>query len=206
MKQPELCPVSGKPLPDDLAGYQCVMDGSIHEGDLLIDRDTKDRQWAICDRTGHEELASFLNDGYNVYRKIACPKAGDFDKGWKQSILEECDMRIKELEHRAEEAKTDDGNKPPLSMLPWEALNEVAMVQKYGADKYQDFHNYRKGMKVSRHISCAIRHLAKYMLGEDKDQESGCSHLAHAACRILFVLQNLAEKTAIDDRYKPKSK
>lgn len=98
-------------------------------------------------------------------------------------------------------AKTYDNGKAPLAMLPWAGLREVAAVQQYGADKYGAFHNYRKGMEVSRNLSCAMRHIADFMDGRDLDAESGRSHLGHAACRILFVLQNLADGTAIDDRY-----
>jgi hypothetical protein len=99
-------------------------------------------------------------------------------------------------------AKTDDSNKPPLAMLPWAGLREVAYVQAYGHKKYKDFFNYRKGMEVSRNISCAMRHLSEYMDGQDLDAESGRLHVAHAACRLLFLLQNLKDGTAIDDRYK----
>lgn len=99
-------------------------------------------------------------------------------------------------------ARTNDDGKPPLAMLPWGALEQVAMVQLYGAKKYGTFQNYRKGMEVSRNLSCAVRHIAAYMEGETLDPESGESHLAHAACRLLFVLQNEADGVAIDDRHR----
>lgn len=99
-------------------------------------------------------------------------------------------------------ALTYDGGKEPLAMLPWAGIDEVARVQAYGHKKYKDFNNYRKGMEVSRNLSCAIRHIRDYMNGHDADAESGCNPLGHAACRILFVLQNLHDGTAIDDRYK----
>jgi len=108
---------------------------------------------------------------------------------------------IKQMEEKLI-AKTYDDGKPPLANLPWAGIREVAMVQAYGHSKYKDFNNYRKGMEVSRNCSCAIRHIADYMDGIDLDSESGRNHLAHAACRLLFVLQNLSDKTAIDDRYK----
>jgi hypothetical protein len=38
------------------------------------------------------------------------------------------------------------------------------------------------------------------MEGEDNDPESGRNHLAHAATRLLFTLQNIADNTQIDDR------
>jgi len=98
-------------------------------------------------------------------------------------------------------AATYDDGKPPLANLPPAALREISMVQAYGHHKYRDFNNYRKGMEVSRNLSCALRHIYEFMDGNTFDGESGRSHLAHAACRLMFVLQNQADGTAIDDRY-----
>lgn len=100
------------------------------------------------------------------------------------------------------EALTDDDGKEPLAWLPWAAIEALSEVQAYGHAKYKDFNNYRKGMRVSRNLSCALRHISQYMQGADLDAESGKPHLAHAMARIAFVLQNLAEGKAIDDRYK----
>jgi hypothetical protein len=102
-------------------------------------------------------------------------------------------------------AKTYDDGKPPLANLPTAGIRAVARVQAYGHKKYGDFWNYRKGMEVSRNLSCAIRHIYAYMDGESKDPESGESHLAHAATRLMFVLQNEHDGTVIDDRYKKPS-
>lgn len=99
-------------------------------------------------------------------------------------------------------AKTDDGGKPALAHLPWAALDALADVQGYGQKKYGDFYNYRKGMEVTRNLSCALRHIRDYLNGHDRDHESGCSPLAHALARIAFVLQNEADGVAIDDRFK----
>lgn len=101
-----------------------------------------------------------------------------------------------------EKAATYDDGKAPLANIPWAAVDEMALVQAYGHAKYGDFNNYRKGMEVSRNLSCALRHIRDYMSGHDKDPESGRHTLGHAMCRIAFVLQNIADGAAIDDRYK----
>lgn len=98
-------------------------------------------------------------------------------------------------------ALTYDEGKAPLANIPWAAVDEMAMVQAYGHSKYGDFNNYRKGMEVTRNLSCAIRHIRDYLNGHDLDTESGRHALGHAMCRIAFVLQNIADGTAIDDRY-----
>ena len=98
-------------------------------------------------------------------------------------------------------AKTYDNGKLPLAQIPWAAIDELSRVQLYGHSKYKDFNNYRKGMEVTRNLSCALRHIRDYLTGHNTDAESGCHPLAHALCRIAFVLQNIHDKSAIDDRY-----
>ena len=98
-------------------------------------------------------------------------------------------------------AKTYDRGKAPLAYLPWAAISELAQVQAYGQKKYRNWYNYKMGMEVGRNLSCAIRHIRDYMQGKDKDHESGLNPLAHALCRISFVLENINDGKAIDDRY-----
>lgn len=100
-------------------------------------------------------------------------------------------------------ALTYDSGKAPLAQLPWAAIEGLAQVQAYGHKKYKDFNNYRKGMEVSRNLSCALRHCKEFMEGIDVDHESGRHPLEHALCRIAFILQNINDGTAVDDRYKP---
>lgn len=154
---------------------------------------------------------------WRVYRKMPCPTHLDDKKVTggtdARSIPNLCDqgttpintefkVRFSDFPSKPK-AKTDDDGKPPLAYIPWKALDEIAQVQAYGHRKYHDYNNYRKGMEIGRNLSCAMRHIGKYMEGQDLDEESKRNHLAHAACRIMFVLQNLADGVAIDDRFKP---
>jgi hypothetical protein len=107
------------------------------------------------------------------------------------------------MQHIPAKALTYDTGKPPLANLPWAAIEGMSQVQAYGHQKYKDFNNYRKGMEVTRNLSCALRHIKEYLEGHDVDAESGEHPLAHAMCRIAFVLQNIDDGKAIDDRYKP---
>ena len=100
-------------------------------------------------------------------------------------------------------ALTYDDGKPALAVLPTAALREMSKVQAYGKRKYNDFYNYKKGMELSRNLSCALRHIYEVMDGNDTDPESGCHHLGHAMTRLAFVMQNIADGTLIDDRFKP---
>jgi hypothetical protein len=94
-----------------------------------------------------------------------------------------------------------DAGKPPMELLPFEALIEVSKVLAFGAKKYSPW-NWFNGMKHSRLIGAAFRHLAAYQQGEDNDEESGLSHLAHATCCILFLLSMRIFGKGEDDRCK----
>jgi hypothetical protein len=94
-----------------------------------------------------------------------------------------------------------DDQKLPVNLLSSEALLQTAAVLKFGADKYHA-HNWRDGFAWSRPLAAAMRHIMAYNDGEDRDPESGLSHLAHAACCIMFLLEFEKTHPELDDRYK----
>lgn len=85
------------------------------------------------------------------------------------------------------EALKYDTNKNPLELLPVEALEAVGEILRHGAYKYEP-RNWEKGMKWSRLYGAALRHLFAWWRGEKNDPDSGLSHLAHAACCLMFLL------------------
>jgi hypothetical protein len=95
-----------------------------------------------------------------------------------------------------------DQHKLPLNLLSTEAMNQTAAVLAFGAQKYAE-HNWRNGFAWSRPLAAAMRHLTAFNDGEDRDPESGLSHLAHAACCIMFLLEFEKTHQHLDDRYKP---
>ena len=95
-----------------------------------------------------------------------------------------------------------DTNKLPLNLLSTEAMNQTAAVLAFGAQKYAA-HNWRAGFAWSRPLAAAMRHITAFNDGEDCDPESGLSHLAHAACCIMFLLEFEKTHPHLDDRYKP---
>jgi len=80
-----------------------------------------------------------------------------------------------------------DRYKPPMALLPAEALIEVAHVLGFGAKKYKP-HAWRRGIHYSRLYAAALRHLFTWWEGEGLDPESGFHHLAHAITNLLFLL------------------
>ena len=97
--------------------------------------------------------------------------------------------------------KLDQG-KIPLELLPFESLAEVGKVLAFGAEKYGRY-NWRSGMEWTRLVGAVLRHLFTWTRGESKDPESGLSHLAHAACGLLFLLAYELNNVGADDRYAP---
>lgn len=95
-----------------------------------------------------------------------------------------------------------DQGKPDMSLLSPYFLEEVTKVLDFGKKKYAA-HNWRKGFIWSRPAAAALRHIFSWLKGEDKDPESGLSHLAHAACCLMFLIEFIETKNGTDDRYKP---
>jgi len=98
------------------------------------------------------------------------------------------------------EAAKFDGEKVRLDLLPFESIKAIGDVLTFGAKKY-DAHNWRKGMSWSRLIGAALRHIFAWATGQDKDSESGLSHLAHAMCCLAFLFSYQQLGAGTDDRY-----
>lgn len=73
------------------------------------------------------------------------------------------------------------------------ALKRLADVYERGAVKYAD-RNWEKGIKVSRCLDSAIRHIMQYEMGmTDED------HLGHAAWNLFAVMHFQAVMPEMDD-------
>jgi hypothetical protein len=93
-----------------------------------------------------------------------------------------------------------DSDKPNMSLLSSLAIEELSKVLTFGAKKYSD-HNWRKGISTSRLLAAAFRHLFAYLRGEDLDPETGLSHVAHAMCCMMFIIELKITDPKSDDRY-----
>jgi hypothetical protein len=72
----------------------------------------------------------------------------------------------------------------------------------FGSKKYGDY-NWAKGMKWSRMYAAALRHLFAFWEGQDLDEESGISHLAHLGCCAQFLIYYQGRHIGEDDRPAP---
>ena len=101
-----------------------------------------------------------------------------------------------------EKGKKNDSDKVDLSLLPPLSIIGIGRVLGMGAAKYDRF-NWRGGIKYSRLLGAALRHIFAYIGGEDIDKESGISHIHHAACNLVFLGQFIEEgREELDDRYR----
>jgi hypothetical protein len=101
-------------------------------------------------------------------------------------------MSVKEgVKHDQEKARWD--------LLPFDALDEVAIVLRYGAQKYAA-RNWEHGMAWGRLLAAALRHLAAWAIGIEVDEESKLPHLSHAACCVLMLLALAKRGVGTDDR------
>ena len=96
-----------------------------------------------------------------------------------------------------------DVGKPRIELIPPELIFETAKVLTKGAIKYSD-RNWEKGIIYSRVFGALMRHMWDWWWGRDRDDETGESHLAHAACCIAFLIayesRNMPD--GLDDRPK----
>ena len=100
-----------------------------------------------------------------------------------------------------------DGEKPEMYLLPPLSTLEVGKVLTYGAKKYSPDNWRRLDNLQTRYTSAAMRHLLAHMSGEDVDEETNMSHIAHAICCLMFKLEDelLEKKTEKERLRKSKS-
>jgi len=85
------------------------------------------------------------------------------------------------------------------SLVPFKGLERAVKVLEHGAIKYAPG-NWEKVNRAD-YIDAVFRHLIAFISGEAKDSETGCSHLDHALCNLLFLTVLYG-----DDGFEPHSK
>lgn len=94
--------------------------------------------------------------------------------------------------------KHDDG-KLPYDLIAPELLSSIALVLQHGEKKYGR-RNWEKGMRWGRPFAAMMRHMWDWWCGDKLDRDSGLSHLAHAACCLMFLIAYEERKIGTDDR------
>ena len=94
-----------------------------------------------------------------------------------------------------------DQSKLPLDLLDPAALEGLAAVLQFGANKYAA-HNWRSGFKWTRLIAAMLRHTFAIMRGELNDPESGLPHIDHVGCCWMFLSNMMKTRPDLNDIYK----
>lgn len=92
-----------------------------------------------------------------------------------------------------------DCGKPRYELISPFFLEDVARVLSFGARKYTD-RNWELGLTYGRVFAAAMRHLWAWWRHEDRDPETGLSHIAHAACCLMFLSHFEQAGPRFDDR------
>lgn len=110
---------------------------------------------------------------------------------------------INQKELKQDPGNKFDGEKLRLDLLSFQAIQGTADVLTFGAKKYGD-RNWENGLSFSRVFGALLRHLFAWWLGKDNDDETGLSHLDHAACCLMFLQHYSKNKKykKFDDRIK----
>ena len=93
-----------------------------------------------------------------------------------------------------------DGDKPRMDLLDAYAIEQLAQVLTFGAQKYAA-HNWRNGLSYGRLIAAAFRHMFAFLRGESHDPETGLPHPAHAMCCMMFLVWMMKNRPDMDDRF-----
>jgi len=80
-----------------------------------------------------------------------------------------------------------DTDKPMVQHIPGDVMLEVGKVITYGSKKYK-VDNWKCGSQFTMYTGSALRHIYKWLSGEENDSDSKLNHLSHAICDLIFVL------------------
>lgn len=96
-------------------------------------------------------------------------------------------------------AQKFDGEKIRMELLPPFALTSIADVFTFGAKKYDSW-NWSKGLEWNRVYGALQRHLNSWYNREGVDSETKKSHLHHAGCCIMMLIDLEQYRPDLDNR------
>lgn len=94
-----------------------------------------------------------------------------------------------------------DTGKNRLELIPSSAIDAMGRAFTYGSRKYND-HNWSEGFDWDRLVGALMRHLNAWRAGQDKDLESGLSHLDHVLACAAMLSAHEQEGLGNDNRRK----
>lgn len=92
-----------------------------------------------------------------------------------------------------------DAEKIRTDLFSVDAYMGTCSVLTFGAHKYAAW-NWSKGIQYMRVYGALLRHLMAWVRCEERDPETGLSHLDHAACCLMF-LQHYSKHQVMYERF-----
>lgn len=83
-------------------------------------------------------------------------------------------------------SKRFNNGKPEVSQLDPRFILELSNMMTKSAKKYGKY-NWALGQEFHTPFDSCMRHLLKFMEGENVDEESGLNHLIHAAANLMIM-------------------
>lgn len=171
-----------RPLPEDFpAGWQCIENGTIADGDLYVSTVDRHRRWAVSPGFN---VSYAHGAGYEVYRRMPCP--GHFDPPPSDLVHRTGPVAAPTV---AAERKKFPVCTGVLDYFP-DALLAVAQLSQIGNDQ----HNPGKPLHWDRSKSGDESDaLARHLLSRGTLDTDGVRHTAKVAWRALALLQKEIE-------------
>lgn len=118
------------------------------------------------------------------------------------AALHEATMRSRQrqAERRVDPKVAAAKHKLAMNVVPPAAIKAIVRALSLGANKYGAYNWRGKVVHMTTYYDAALRHLLAWLEGEDRDPESGVSHLAHAAASLAVLLDALEHSQVVDDR------
>lgn len=115
------------------------------------------------------------------------------NEGWGEQVVETRGYESSEIAAMRGDDNKYDGGKVMWDLLQWRALEEIAKVLTFGAQRYGAYSWKNVEGARSRYYAALLRHITAWFRGEEIDPDSGLHHLAHAGCNLLFLLEGYLE-------------
>ena len=91
---------------------------------------------------------------------------------------------------------------PTHSRIPWTAVILEGIVMALGGIKYGPFNWRQNSVAASVYVDAMERHISLWNAGEDDDDESLVSHLAHVRACCGILIDAIETGNLVDDRPK----
>ena len=137
--------------------------------------------------------------GYGAPLSVTMTRASSLPNTEEMISFDNWDDVREWLEKKQVGGRKYDAGKLRMDLIPGEAIEQLAAVLSYGAEKYDEDnwkrHDVEQGRK--RHWAALMRHAVAYQKGEPTDPDSGLSHLAHLVANAAFVIWAENQKKAL---------